>query len=78
MPHVGISPAVRVFLLFCMAVCGYASLVPASCGASNSNPADSGCVLLNDCDKEIKGHLRSHNVRDCLRTESRLLLARAG
>jgi hypothetical protein len=25
------------------------------CGASNSNPADSDCVLLNDCDKRNQG-----------------------
>jgi hypothetical protein len=73
----GIFPG--IFLLFCMAVCGYASLITGSCGASNFNPADSECVLLNDCDKEIKIHLRSEDVRhSSLRTESRLLLARAG
>ena len=78
MLYVGISPA-AVYSFFCMAVCSYASLVTGSCGASNSNPTYSECVLLNDCDKEIKGHLRSHDVRDSsLRTESRLLLARAG
>ena len=33
-----------------------------SCGASNSNPADSECVLRMIVIKEIKGHLRSHDV----------------
>jgi hypothetical protein len=53
MLHVGTSPS--IFLLFCMAVCDYASLVTGSCGASNSNPVDSECVLLNDCDKRNQG-----------------------
>ena len=53
MLHVGISPG--IFLLFCMAVCDYSSLITGSCGASNSNPADSECVLLNDCDKRNQG-----------------------
>jgi hypothetical protein len=58
MLQVGISPG--IFLLFCMAVCDYASLVTGygclwlrvSC---QSNPADSECVLLNDCDKRNQG-----------------------
>ena len=66
MLHVGISPG--IFLLFCrlgMSVCDYSSLVShwvMSCGASNSNPADSECVLRMIVIKEIKGHLRSHDV----------------
>ena len=36
--------------------------VTGSCGASNSNPADSECVLRMIVIKEIKGHLRSHDV----------------
>ena len=48
-----------------MSVCDYSSLVShwiMSCGASNSNPADSECVLRMIVIKEIKGHLRSHDV----------------
>ena len=66
MLHVGISPG--IFLLFCMAVCDY---VRVSC---HSNPADSECVLPNDCDKRNQG---TPEVARRLRTESRLPLARA-
>jgi hypothetical protein len=62
-----------------MATCGYSTHVQGPCGAAPSNPANLECFLLEDCDKEIKGHLRSFGVSDSyLRSESQLLLARAG
>ena len=63
-----------------MAACGYSSLVnDISCGPSICNPAVAECLILGDCKKDIKGHLRSYSVNDSyLKTESWLLLARAG
>jgi hypothetical protein len=62
-----------------MATCGYSVYVGGPCGASFSNPADLECLLIENCKKNIKGHLRALDVRDStLKTESELLLVRAG
>ncbi|CAH3018743.1 unnamed protein product [Porites evermanni] len=62
-----------------MATCGYSTYVGGSCGSSFQNPSNVQCVPLGDCQKEVKAHIKSLNVRDrSIKTESQLLLARAG
>jgi len=62
-----------------MATCNYATYVGGPCGGSHSNPANSACVLIADCTKNIKRHLTSLNCFDStLKDEKKLLLARAG
>ena len=62
-----------------MATCSYSTYVGGQCGPSSQNPSDVQCVPLGNCQKEIKVHLKSLNVRDgSLKTEFQLLLARAG
>lgn len=62
-----------------MAACNYSKYVGGACGTSTSNPRISECVLLTEIKKDIKGHLKSVNIRDStLQTEAQLLLARAG
>ena len=62
-----------------MAVCSFSSLAGGPCGPSKFNPANLECVLLGNCKKDIKGHLKTFNTSDDqLKTEADLLLARAG
>ena len=62
-----------------MATCGYCTFVGGSCGSTFQNPYNVQCVPLGDCQKEVKAHIKSLNVRDrSIKTESQLLLARAG
>lgn len=62
-----------------MAACNYSSYVGGSCGNSLINPANSLCVLVTDCTKDIKSHLKSFKCFDStLKTEKDVLLARAG
>jgi len=62
-----------------VAACGCSSCVGGSCGLSSQNPTNVQCVPLGNCQKEVKVHLKSLNIRDgSLKTESQLLLARAG
>lgn len=62
-----------------MAVCGYSNNVDGPCGASLCSPADLECVPIQNCKRDIRGHLRALDIRDSsLKTESDLLLARAG
>lgn len=61
-----------------MATCSYSQIVGGMCGPSVSNPAHVNCVLIEDCKKDIRGHLKACNVRDSSLNEARLLLARAG
>ena len=62
-----------------MATCGYSSYVGGPCGSSSQNLTNVQCVLLGNCEKEVKVHLKSLKVRDAsLNSESQLLLARAG
>ncbi|KXJ11458.1 hypothetical protein AC249_AIPGENE89 [Exaiptasia diaphana] len=63
-----------------MASCNYSSHVGGSvCGISSTNPANSVCVLLEECKKDIKSHLKNLNCHDALlKNEKDLLLARAG
>ena len=42
-----------------MASCGYAALVGGHCGYSAGNPANSQCVTIAHCNKDIQDHLRS-------------------
>ena len=62
-----------------MASCEYGQIVGGACGPSMDNPASVKSVALANCKKDIKGHLRSFDVRDAtLDSEGKLLLARAG
>ena len=61
-----------------MATCSYSQIVGGTCGPSVSNPANVQCVLIEECDKDIRGHLKAINVRDSSLNEVKLLLARAG
>ena len=36
------------------------------------------CVLIEECDKVVRGHLKASDVRDSALNEARFLLARAG
>lgn len=62
-----------------MALCEYARFVGGTCGSSRDYPGDHSSLTLENCQRGIKGHLSSLNVRDSnLKTEAQLLLARAG
>ena len=62
-----------------MASCEYGQIAGGICGCSADNPANVESVLIAKCTKDIRGHLRSHDVRDAsVHSESNLLLARAG
>ena len=64
-----------------MVSCGYAALVGGHCGCSSGNPANSQCVTIAHCNKDIQGHLRSFGAGladSSIKIESRLLLSRAG
>ena len=62
-----------------MATCNYLAYVGASCGSSTVNATVLQCVPLENCQKDVRVHLRALEVRDAvLQTEAQLLLARAG
>ena len=64
-----------------MASCGYAALVGGLCGCSAGNPANSQCVTIAHCNKDIQGHLRSFGAGladSSIKNEAELLLSRAG
>jgi len=62
-----------------MASCEYGQIAGGTCGCSMDNPAKVTSVVIAKCTKDIRGHLRSQNVRDAsVDSESKLLLARAG
>ena len=61
-----------------MATCSYSQIVGGTCGPSVSNPVNVQGVLIEECDKDIRGHLKAINVRDSSLNEVKLLLARAG
>ena len=61
-----------------MASCEYGQIAGGTC-CSAENPANVKSVVIAKCTKDIRGHLRSHDVRDAsVHSESNLLLARAG
>lgn len=64
-----------------MASCEYAGLVGGHCGSAVGNPANSQCITIENCDKDIRNHLRSFGAGfadSTVKTEAELLLARAG
>ena len=64
-----------------MVSCGYAALVGGHCGCSSGNPANSQCVTIAHCNKDIQGHLRSFGAGladSSIKNEEQLLLSRAG
>ena len=70
--------------IFCcfMALCSYITLLGkvTLCGQSSDYPGQLECVTLKDCTKDVIGHLSVFGLSadEGLRTEVRLLLARAG
>ena len=64
-----------------MVSCGCAALVGGHCGCSSGNPANSQCVTIAHCNKDIQGHLRSFGAGladSSIKNEAELLLSRAG
>lgn len=62
-----------------MASCEYGQIAGGTCACSADNPANVESVVIAKCTKDIRGHLRSHDVRDAsVHSEPNLLLARAG
>ena len=64
-----------------MASCGYAALVGGHCGCSSGNIANSQCVTIAHCNKDIQGHLRSFGAGladSSIKNEAEVLLSRAG
>ncbi|KAL9975815.1 hypothetical protein ACROYT_G013020 [Oculina patagonica] len=64
-----------------MAFCEYAEKVGGQCGSSAEHPANSQCIAIEKCDKDISGHLKTFAggfADSTLKSEAELLLARAG
>ena len=64
-----------------MASCEYGSLVGGQCGQSVGNLANTQCIPIRECGKDIRNHLRAFGAGfadSTLKTEVELLLARAG
>ena len=64
-----------------MASFGYAALVGGHCGCSAGNPANSQCVTIAHCNKDIQDHLRSFGAGladSSIKNGAELLLSRAG
>ena len=61
-----------------MSSCGFKNLVSTPCGPSKYPKHSKESVMIRNCCKEIKGHLRSLNTFDSdLKSEGKLILARA-
>ena len=68
----------KTFSVSVMAKYGFSKFVGDSCGHGTSS-ADTQCVILSECKKDIKPHLRGFNVIDSsLKSEMQLIFARAG
>ena len=64
-----------------MVSCGCAALVGGHCGCSSGNPANSQCVTIAHCNKDIHFHLRLFGAGladSSIKNEAELLLSRAG
>lgn len=65
-----------------MALCSYVTLVGEAtpCGKSPDYPGQLECVTLEDCTKDVTGHLSTLGLSadEGSRTEMKLLLARVG
>lgn len=65
-----------------MALCSYITLVGkvTPCGRSPDYPGQVECTTLEDCTKDVTGHLSTLGLSadEGSRTEMKLLLARAG
>ena len=62
-----------------MASCKYASLVGGLCGYSVENPANSQCITIGKCTKDISNHLRTFGAGfadSTMKTEAELLPGR--
>ena len=49
-----------------MATCNYSAYVGASCGSSTVNATVLQCVPLENCQKDVRVHLRALEVRDAV------------
>ena len=61
--------------------CSYSLLLtsPSNCGISKEYPNHVAFVTLEDCQRDIIGHLQSCEIRnETIENEIKLLLARAG
>ncbi|XP_048589833.1 uncharacterized protein LOC116611598 [Nematostella vectensis] len=62
-----------------MITCGFSSHAEGPCGSSLDNPANTECVIIRTCNKDIRAHKTHLGIKDsALQTESQLLLARVG
>ena len=61
-----------------MASCSYSQIVGGQCGVSISNPANVQCVLIGNCGKDTRGHLKATQLRDPTLDGAMLLLDTAG
>lgn len=63
-----------------MTSCGFQSLVSSPCGSSKSLKGKSESVILLNCNKDVKAHLKRLNTYDIdsVKSEAILILARAG
>ena len=64
----------KTFRVSVMAKCGFSKFVGDSCGQGTSS-ADTQCITLVECKKDIKPHLRGFNVLDStLKNEMQLMI----
>ena len=59
--------------------CGFTNLVSTPCDPSKYQKHSKESVIIRNCCKDIKGHLRSLNTFDSgMKSEGKVILARAG
>ena len=62
-----------------MVKCGFSSFAGGECSSSADYAKEKCCVFIENCQRDVRGHLKSINVRDAtIKTEGQLILARAG
>ena len=68
----------KTFMVSVVAKCGFSKFVGDSCGHGASS-ADTQCITLVECKRDIKPHFRGFNVLDStLKNEVQLIFARVG
>lgn len=67
----------KTFSVSVMAKCGFSKFVGDSCGHGTSS-ADTQCITLGECKKDIKPHLRGFKaINSTLMSEKQLIFVRA-
>ena len=62
-----------------MISCGFRSLVSGTCGQSEYQKQSNEAIILVNCSKDVKGHLKRLNTFSTdVKDEATLILARAG